>query len=97
MDLSMILSPDFEEEQHARQAPPRQEREPNRKWSADELQCAVAILQDFQQPSPVSSQVDARGRGDTKPAPYYTSQGESKHEEIDALKSSHSDVSSRKG
>ncbi|KAL3656308.1 hypothetical protein V7S43_018880 [Phytophthora oleae] len=82
MDLSMILSPAFEEEQAAPPAPPprpRQEREPNRKWSADELQCAVAILQDFQEPavdSPVVSQVDVRGRGDAKPAPIYTRQEE---------------------
>ncbi|KAG7394965.1 hypothetical protein PHYBOEH_004406 [Phytophthora boehmeriae] len=57
MDLSMILSPAVEEEtsaarptkQEAPTAPPQ--AEPDRKWSADELQCAVAILQDFQQPS----------------------------------------------
>ncbi|KAF4319188.1 hypothetical protein BBO99_00006622 [Phytophthora kernoviae] len=57
MDLSMILSPAVEEEtssarpikDEAPAAPPQ--AEPDRKWSADELQCAVAILQDFQQPS----------------------------------------------
>ncbi|KAK1929328.1 hypothetical protein P3T76_015280 [Phytophthora citrophthora] len=82
MDLSMILSPAVEEEQATAPAPPlrpRQEREPNRKWSADELQCAVAILQDFQEPSadsPKASQVDVRGRGDAKPAPIYTQQEE---------------------
>ncbi|KAG1706084.1 hypothetical protein DVH05_002645 [Phytophthora capsici] len=82
MDLSMILSPAVEEEQATAPAPPlrpRQEREPNRKWSADELQCAVAILQDFQEPSadaPEAAQVDVRGRGDAKPAPIYTQQHE---------------------
>ncbi|KAG2783663.1 hypothetical protein PC129_g16850 [Phytophthora cactorum] len=91
MDLSMILSPALEEEQSApRAAPLRQEREPSRKWSADELQCAVAILQDFQQPSassPVVSQVDVRSRGGVKPTPYYTRQEqEYKQEEQEPLK-----------
>ncbi|RLN93387.1 hypothetical protein BBJ28_00018571 [Nothophytophthora sp. Chile5] len=49
MDLSMILSPAVEEEEEEKRPPPP---EPDRKWSADELQCAVAILQDFQQPPP---------------------------------------------
>lgn len=48
MDLSMILSPAVEEE--APPAAPPQD-EPDRKWSPDELQCAVAILQDFQEPA----------------------------------------------
>jgi hypothetical protein len=62
MDLSMILSPAVEEDEPAPPAPP----EPNRKWSSDELQCAVAILQDFQQPgagSPAAARGVARGRG----------------------------------
>ncbi|GMF13839.1 unnamed protein product [Phytophthora lilii] len=64
----MILSPALEEEQ----PPPR--REPSRKWSADELQCAVAILQDFQQPaadSPAASRDDGRGRGDGARPQYF--------------------------
>ncbi|KAF4045919.1 hypothetical protein GN244_ATG01753 [Phytophthora infestans] len=95
MDLSMILSPALEEEQSAPRAPPlRQEPEPSRKWSADELQCAVAILQDFQQPStdsPVASQVEVRHRDDIKQTPYYNhqelkySQGEYKEEEREPL------------
>ncbi|ETK90445.1 hypothetical protein L915_05787, partial [Phytophthora nicotianae] len=92
MDLSMILSPALEEEQQAPRAPPfRQEREPSRKWSADELQCAVAILQDFQQPSadsPVASQVDGmHSRDDVKPTPYYIRQEQGyKQEEREPFK-----------
>uniref|UniRef100_A0AAV1VD91 Uncharacterized protein n=1 Tax=Peronospora matthiolae TaxID=2874970 RepID=A0AAV1VD91_9STRA len=55
MDLSMILSPALEEDArsalHAPPPPPPSSLECNRNWSLDELQCAVAILQDFQQPS----------------------------------------------
>ncbi|CAI5737801.1 unnamed protein product [Hyaloperonospora brassicae] len=56
MDLAMILSPALEEEARAVNAPPPPSPSPpslesNRNWSIDELQCAVAILQDFQQPS----------------------------------------------
>ncbi|KAG7377989.1 hypothetical protein PHYPSEUDO_010722 [Phytophthora pseudosyringae] len=96
MDLSMILSPALEEPAAPPAPPHRQEREPNSKWSADELQCAVAILQDFQQPSadsPAASQVGVRGRGDARPAPYYAQQDyrqkqECKQEERGRLKSS---------
>ncbi|GMF17610.1 unnamed protein product [Phytophthora fragariaefolia] len=69
MDLSMILSPALEEDAAAAPPAPAQPRAPSRKWSADELQCAVAILQDFQQPpakSPAPSPRDARGRGDAR-------------------------------
>ncbi|CAH0480783.1 unnamed protein product [Peronospora belbahrii] len=49
MDLSMILSPAVEEETTNPRAPASCEH--GRNWSSDELQCAVAILQDFQQPT----------------------------------------------
>ncbi|CAI5711174.1 unnamed protein product [Peronospora destructor] len=57
MDLSMILSPAIEEEENGRpRAPaPRESREPGHNWSFDELQCAVSILHDFQQPTIESS------------------------------------------
>ncbi|RMX61956.1 hypothetical protein KXD40_008337 [Peronospora effusa] len=67
MDLSMILSPALEEESRALGGPPP--RESNRNWSADELQCAVAILQDFQQPCdepPEDAQHGIRGKSDAK-------------------------------
>uniref|UniRef100_M4BUK9 Uncharacterized protein n=2 Tax=Hyaloperonospora arabidopsidis (strain Emoy2) TaxID=559515 RepID=M4BUK9_HYAAE len=57
MDLSMILSPALEEDARSTlhtpppPPPPPPSLECNRNWSLDELQCAVAILQDFQQPS----------------------------------------------
>ncbi|KAE8877934.1 hypothetical protein PF005_g13893 [Phytophthora fragariae] len=66
MDLSMILSPALEDDGAAPPPPVPPQRGPSRKWSADELQCAVAILQDFQQPSaesPAASPRDVRGRG----------------------------------
>ncbi|CAH0493249.1 unnamed protein product [Peronospora farinosa] len=54
MDLSMILSPAIEEEETGR---PRASarRESGHNWSFDELQCAVSILHDFQQPATESS------------------------------------------
>ncbi|TDH73848.1 hypothetical protein CCR75_006285 [Bremia lactucae] len=85
MDLSMILSPVLEEEQLLPPVPPRQYQGPNHKWSADELQCAVAILQDFQQPSAnfsLSSQADLRSRIDAKVAPFYLHQEQRSKEEV---------------
>ncbi|CAI5725574.1 unnamed protein product [Peronospora destructor] len=67
MDLSMILSPALEEESRALGGPPP--REFNRNWSADELQCAVVILQDFQQPCaepPADAQHGICGKSDVK-------------------------------
>ncbi|EGZ06636.1 hypothetical protein PHYSODRAFT_530731 [Phytophthora sojae] len=95
MDLSMILSPAFEEDGSAAppQAPappqpqPQRERGPSRKWSADELQCAVAILQDFQQPaaeSPAPSPHDVRGRG-AHAQRYYVNQGKREQEAVDVV------------
>jgi hypothetical protein len=77
MDLSMILSPAVEEEDAvpcAAAAPPdppptEKHEEPNRKWCSDELQCAVAILQDFQQPAaeaPSASQADASNNSEAQ-------------------------------
>ncbi|KAL7685941.1 hypothetical protein Plhal304r1_c029g0096491 [Plasmopara halstedii] len=63
MDLSMILCPVLEEEKPASPVSPR---EPNRKWSTDELQCAVAILQDFQQPSVTDSVPNVHNKSDVK-------------------------------
>ncbi|OWZ14459.1 hypothetical protein PHMEG_00012066 [Phytophthora megakarya] len=48
MDLSMILSPAEEETDAPREI---------KSWSSDELQCAVAILQDFQPPTTHSAGV----------------------------------------
>ncbi|KAL4100019.1 hypothetical protein PRIC1_007816 [Phytophthora ramorum] len=79
MDLSMILSPAVDE------APPGP---PPREWSSDELQCAVAILQDFQQP-PNETTEPPRGLQDgtnAAPWPQYATrkeQEEYKQEEDD--------------
>ncbi|GMF27038.1 unnamed protein product [Phytophthora lilii] len=86
MDLSMILSPATEEE-----APAPAPREAGRKWSSDELQCAVAILQDFQQPAaspPAVAQVGVRGTGDAKQEPIYSGQEQAGMLEDDEMKPS---------
>ncbi|CAH0481279.1 unnamed protein product [Peronospora belbahrii] len=80
MDLSMILSPAFEEEEHAAMSPTL--RMINHKWRSDELQCAVAILQDFRQlrgESYKNAQHDIRGNGGVQ---YVTTH---KHEEGDNI------------
>ncbi|KAL4165852.1 hypothetical protein KRP22_014559 [Phytophthora ramorum] len=70
MDLSMILSPALEEEERVLRPPHAPPREPSRKWSAEELQCAVAILQDFQQPLSEPA-FDVRGRDGVESLRYY--------------------------
>ncbi|POM66296.1 Hypothetical protein PHPALM_17865 [Phytophthora palmivora] len=75
MDLSMILSPAVDEEKAAAPTP----REINRSWSSDELQCAVAILQDFQQPSSVATGPHADGTremSDANQARHYSGQAQ---------------------
>ncbi|KAG7377744.1 hypothetical protein PHYPSEUDO_011056 [Phytophthora pseudosyringae] len=69
MDLSMILSPAVDGEETAvRDPPPHEGRESSREWSSDELQCAVAILQEFQQPPSATAKPPAASQDDAKQA-----------------------------
>lgn len=71
MDLAMILSPAGGDDDDALPAPPATvtvavqapSASPGRKWSADEVECAVAILHDFQLPGGQSADASAPSTG----------------------------------